>query len=80
MIIEIQEHPNSISFFEQIVLTSKGVQESASRAELLGSATGQPPRPWTNGTRLDTHHTVRPGDERTYEWLAKPHPWPDSLN
>ena len=60
MIIKVQEHSNSVTFLEQVVFPSEGVEECTARAQLLCRTTSQTPGAWANGTCLDTHHTVRP--------------------
>lgn len=57
--IEIQEHTYTVSFLEEVVLATKGVEKGTSRAQLLGCATCQSPRPVTYRTRLDSNNPVR---------------------
>ena len=61
--LEVKEHPNTVSFLEEVVLASQGVEEGAAGTELLGRATGQSPRPAPNGTGLDANDPVRPTAE-----------------
>lgn len=58
---EVQQHSHAVSFLEQVMLAPKRVEESASRAQLLGCATGQPPGSTPYGTGLDADDSMGPG-------------------
>ena len=77
--VQIQQDSHTVPLLEEVVLPADGVEEGATRAQLLGRAAGQTPRPAAYGTSLDPNDPMGP-EEKYPHHVEFPPSLPPSLH